>query len=189
MTGDFTRIYPFTLGWECGHDPQNPRGNVDRADDKGGRTSRGITQHTFDGACTAYGWPQGDVWLATDVEVETIYRQRFWDRLHGDALEWPFNAALFDTAVLHRLEPIVLGLQRLIGAAPDGELGPATIAAVARYGWVNAAWQLLQGRDDRYEVIVHRDGSQQPFYHGWEARLDALTAFLALPKTLDPVPL
>jgi lysozyme family protein len=185
---DFDRALSFTVPWECGNDPKNPRGNVDNPADHGGRTSRGITQTTYDGACDSYHWPRGDVWDAADAQVRTIYQRRFWDRLHGDLLHWPFSGALFDTAVLHRLPSIITGLQRIVGAPTDGLFGLDTMHAVARFGWVNSAWELLQGRDDRYEVIVHRDGTQRPFYGGWEARLDALTAFLALPKTLDAGP-
>jgi lysozyme family protein len=188
VIGDFARIYrPFTLAWECGSDPRNPRGNVDNPSDKGGRTSRGITQRTYDGSCVLYGWPAGDVWDATDAQVEEIYRRRFWDRVYGDAVGWPLCGALFDSAVLHQMDPLVRRLQQLVGAEVDGRLGLNTIAACSKMGWVNTAWLFLQARDDRYEEIVHRDGTQAVFYKGWEARLDALTAFLGIPRTLDPV--
>lgn len=185
MIGDFARIYkPFTWPWECGHDPANPRGNVDKKLDKGGRTSRGITQRTYDGVCVLYGWPDGDVWDATDEQVDAIYQRRFWQRIDGDQIGWPLCGALFDSAVLHQMDPLIRRLQGLVGAAVDGELGPATIAACQKMGWVNSAWYLLQARDDRYAEIVHRDGTQRVFYDGWENRLAALCAFLGLPKTI-----
>ncbi len=189
MIGDFVRIYrPFTLAWETGSDPRNPLGNVDHPNDKGGRTSRGITQATYDGSCVLYGWPGGDVWDAPDAQVETIYHRRFWDRVSGDVVGWPLCGALFDSAVLHRMDPLVRRLQAVVGAEVDGRLGLNTIAACSRMGWVNTAWLFLQARDDRYEEIVHRDGTQRVFFGGWEARLDALTAFLGIPRTLDPAP-
>lgn len=177
MKDDFQRILPFTLKWEGG--------DVDDPLDHGGRTSRGITQKTYDAFCQAHGLPNGDVWEATDAQVEAIYRTRFWDRILGDAIPWPLCGALFDTTVLHRLNPIVERLQGLIGVKPDGVVGWETIAAAGKLGWVNATWLLLQARDDRYEQIVARDGTQQRFFVGWEKRLDALVKFLDLPKTLD----
>lgn len=184
MTEDFPRILRFTLAWECGHNPKNPRGNVDNPLDHGGRTSRGITQRTYDGVGQAHGWPPGDVWEAPDAQVEFIYRTRFWNRVLGDAVPWPLCGALFDSYVLHRMEPIIKRLQHLVAVPEDGTLGPTTIQACGNLGWVNAAWLLLQQRDDRYEAIVGRDGTQGAFYKGWEARLDALTDFLGLPRTL-----
>src|SRR5438094_284128 len=126
MIGDFSRILPFTLKWECGNNPRNPRGNVDIPGDYGGRTSRGVTQKSYDFACTSFGWPQGDVWIASDEQIEIIYQRNYWNRVEGDEIGWPLCGALFDSVVLHTLPPLIERLQVVIGTSPDGQLGSET---------------------------------------------------------------
>src|SRR5258706_12948730 len=101
MKEDFQNILAFTWKEEVGHDPKNPNGNVDDPVDRGGRTSRGMTQSVYDLACVVYGWPKGDVWEASDEQITIIYKDKYWKTLLGDQIPWPLCGALFDTAVLH----------------------------------------------------------------------------------------
>jgi len=183
---DFDRSLAFTLAWERGFDPKNPRGNVDNPKDRGGRTSRGITQKTYDGACAEYGWPTGvDVWGAPDTHVTTIYHKRFWLRSGCDTLPWPLCLAVFDTAVLHGITFAVTRLQAVVGADADGVFGVKTLAKVQRFNPYGAAEAFLQRRDDRYEELISRDPTQKVFYGGWEKRCDALCDAALVPRTAD----
>lgn len=174
---DFDRALAFTLPEEGG--------NVDDPKDHGGRTSRGITQKTYDGACVAYGWPQGDVFLASDDRVRRIYLKRFWQRAGCDGLSWPLSLAVFDTAVLHGIAFAITRLQAVVGAKPDGQFGPVTHAAVLRFNPYGVAEALLQRRDDRYEELISRDATQQKFYGGWEGRCDRLCDACGVPRTVE----
>lgn len=183
----FDDALAFTLPWECGRDPKNPRGNVDDHKDHGGRTSRGITQRTYDGACIAYGWSKGDVWEATDEQVSTIYLKRFWQRAFCDHLPAPLGLAVFDTAVLHGDGFAKRRLQAALRVPVDGQFGPITWRAIVRTSPKLLTEDFLQLRDDRYEELIAGDPGQARFYKGWEGRCDALCDACGVPRTKDPV--
>lgn len=174
---DFSRALAVTLRFEGG--------NVDDPADHGGRTSRGITQKTYDGFCKAEGWATGDVFLATDAQVSLIYLKRFWNRAGCSSLPWPLNLAVFDTAVLHGTEFAVTRLQSVVGARPDGVFGPQTLGRVRAFNPYGVVEALLQRRDDRYEALITRDVTQRKFYGGWEQRCDELCDACGVPRTVD----
>ena len=177
MTQDFSAALVVTLRFEGG--------DMDYPADHGGRTSRGITQRTYDGSAVRYGWPGGDVWNATDEQVAVIYRRRFWNRVHGDELSWPLCLAMFDTGVLHGTGFAITRLQAVVQATPDGQFGPDTLAAVLRYNPYGVTEGFLQRRDDRYEELISRDVTQWRFFGGWEQRADQLCDACGVPRTLD----
>jgi lysozyme family protein len=90
MNPDFERALKITLQFEGG--------NVDRADDPGGRTSRGVTQRVFDAYCAAHGKPPHDVYAMTDAELHDIYYAQYWLPVTAGRT-WPLDAVLFDCAV------------------------------------------------------------------------------------------
>ena len=87
---DFTRALKITLAFEGG--------NVDRADDPGGRTSRGVTQRVYDAYCAAHSLPAGDVYKMSEQDMEAIYYAQYWVPV-TQGRPWPLNAVLFDCAV------------------------------------------------------------------------------------------
>ncbi|MGY2892464.1 glycosyl hydrolase 108 family protein [Deinococcus sp. UYEF24] len=89
-TNDFSRALKITLQFEGG--------NVDRTDDPGGRTSRGITQRVYDAYCAAHHLPAGDVYKMSEQDLEAIYYAQYWVPV-TQGRTWPLNAVLFDSAV------------------------------------------------------------------------------------------
>jgi len=79
---DFDRAMEFTLKWEGGYvnDPKDP----------GGETNWGISKRAY---------PMLDIKDLTRDEAKDIYEHDYWRKCGADALLWPMNLVVFDTAV------------------------------------------------------------------------------------------
>ena len=96
--------------------------------DPGGATNLGVTI----GSLSLWlGRPatRAEVRALTPASVAPLYRRRFWDAIQGDALPAGLDYALFDFAVNSGPKRAVIGMQRALGLADDGRLGPVTLAA------------------------------------------------------------
>ena len=151
--------------------------------DPGGATNFGVTIGTLS---LELGRPatRAEVRALTPATVAPIYRRRFWNAIQGDALPAGLDYALFDFAVNSGPRRAVIGLQRALGIADDGRLGPVTLAA-------------LQGRDVPTLIGALCDGrlsflkalSTWPrFGRGWGRRVEEVrAAALALHGAPSPV--
>lgn len=100
--------------------------------DPGGPTNKGITQAVYDDWRHGHGLPEQSVKLIVRIEVEAIYKGRFWDAVSGDELPPGIDYATFDFAVNSGVSRAIRYLQRAVGVNDDGMIGPVTLAAVAR---------------------------------------------------------
>lgn len=75
-------------------------------------------------------YPDLDLRTLTREGAREIYRRDFWQPLHCDALPPGLALALFDAAVHSGQPRATMWLQSTVGTAPDGNFGPATLAAV-----------------------------------------------------------
>lgn len=139
------------------------------ANDKGGTTYAGIARNR---------WPQWPGWSYLDAGdtpnadmVRAFYRSNFWTPLRLEEVESQDVArTLFDFGVNAGTGTAAKLAQIVVGATPDGKIGPKTVAAInafhpelfmARYALAKLA---------RYEQIVTRDSSQRGFLLGWVRR-------------------
>lgn len=74
-------------------------GNVDDPADRGGRTSRGVTQRTYDDFRTKKGQAKTDVYLMTEAECDEIYLTRYWMPTDCDQLAIGPDYAAYDYSV------------------------------------------------------------------------------------------
>jgi lysozyme family protein len=113
-------------------------GVADNPDDPGGLTAKGITQSLYDTCCRMYGWPLGLVSKATGAQIRTIYQDQFWKPARCDVMPNAWAIAAFDFAVNSSPADALIGVQvslKLCNAYQgkiDGEVGPATIAAMQK---------------------------------------------------------
>jgi lysozyme family protein len=104
-------------------------GYTDHPDDPGGPTNFGITIADY----RRYVMPDA---TAADVramrldDAKAIYRGKYWAAVRGDDLPAGLDYAVFDYAVNSGVVRAAKALQRLVGAAADGRIGPLTLAAV-----------------------------------------------------------
>lgn len=106
-------------------------GNDDDPADHGGRTSRGITQREYDAWRQLKGLPTRDVWTASDDEVASIYHDEYWEP-YCDQFPVGVDYLYFDMAVNAGPHRAAIMLQRALGVADDGRIGPITKLAASK---------------------------------------------------------
>jgi len=129
------------------------------------RMEGGWASHPLDrGRRTRYGisgaaHPEVDLETLTLEGAREIRHRCYWLPIRGDELPWPVSLAVYDWCI-HSADPrfaswVEKELQRLVGAVPDGEIGPATIDAVhrscARSGSFSLADRVLELRTDAWD--------------------------------------
>lgn len=140
-------------------------GYVNHPQDPGGETNWGITV-----AVARENGYQGQM-RELPVEIaKAIYRKRFWDAVQADALPAPLRYPLFDAAVNSGPGQAIRWLQRALGVADDGKLGPITLAAAATAPADALARKLL---GQRLEFMTNLS-TWQSFGKGWARRIAAL---------------
>lgn len=100
-------------------------GYVNHPSDPGGATNWGITERV----ARQYGFT-GDMRYLPRAKAIDIYRQGYWNRIRGDSLPPSVAYHVLDATVNHGAGNAVRWLQRAVGVADDGQIGPITIAAV-----------------------------------------------------------
>lgn len=126
-------------------------GNDDDPADHGGRTSRGITQREYDAWKHLKGQAPTDVWKATDAEVSAIYHDEYWLPYCG-AFPIGVDYLYFDMAVNAGPGRAARLLQRAVGVADDGRIGPVTRLAVSKA--------------DARRLVVNYTATKRAFYLG-----------------------
>lgn len=98
-------------------------GYVNNPKDPGGETKYGISKRAY---------PDVDIAALTLDQAKAIYRRDYWDRARCDELPPAVAFQVFDTAVNSGIGQAIRFLQRAVGVADDGNVGPLTINAVKR---------------------------------------------------------
>ena len=100
-------------------------GYSDHKADPGGETMLGITK----GVAVANGYDGPMAKLPEEV-AKKIYKDQYWNKVKADELPEALKFHVFDAAVNSGTTQAIKLLQRAVGAAEDGLLGPATLKAV-----------------------------------------------------------
>ena len=142
-------------------------GYVNHPRDPGGATNKGVTQRTYDMYRRDKGLPTRTVRKITTAEVALIYKNRYWDRVSGDQMPSGLDYVAFDAGVNSGPSRGVKWLQRAVGATPDGQAGPATIAAARSSDWVAAVKKACRIRMSFLRSLRHWG----TFGKGWSRRV------------------
>ena len=102
----------------------------------------------------------------TRAQCEAIYRADYWDPLRCDALNPGVSFVLFNDAVLSGVDAAVRLLQRSIGAAEDGVVGPQTL----RMANAMPAAQLIDRLTVADEKHLASLRNAPMFIRGWDRR-------------------
>lgn len=134
----FKKSLTFTLKWEGGY--------VNDADDPGGETKWGISKRAY---------PEVDIKNLTPELASELYFRDYWVRSGCQELSFPFNTAVFDTAV-------------------NCGVGRAT-------GWLKNTTDpgtYLELRKQHYIQLVNKNDRMFKFFKGWMRRLTDLKKFV-----------
>lgn len=135
-------------------------------DDRGGMTYAGIARNA---------WPEWTGWTIIDQGgrpdadmVRRFYRAAFWQPVRGDQIQNQRVAeTLFDFGVNAGVRTAVKLAQTVVGATPDGVVGPKTIAAINAVDAEKFLLAYALAKVARYAAIVTRDRSQAKWLLGW----------------------
>lgn len=97
-------------------------GFSDHKDDPGGATCWGVTEQV----ARASGYT-GDMRQLPVEVAKDIYRKKYWDAVRADELPEAVRYQVFDAAVNSGVGQSIRWLQRALGVADDGSLGPVSI--------------------------------------------------------------
>ena len=100
-------------------------GYVNHPADPGGETNWGVTRRT----AQANGY-KGAMRAMSRNEAKEIYRRAFWKRYHCADMPFAVGYQYFDACVNHGYGNAARFLQRALGVADDGVIGPITRAAL-----------------------------------------------------------
>ena len=114
---DFDTAFERLLGHEGGY--------VDHPKDPGGATRYGVTEHV----ARADGYTGHMREFPIDL-AKQIYRTTYWDAVCADECPPALRFDLFDAAVNSGPLQAVKWMQRAVGVADDGKIGPKTILAL-----------------------------------------------------------
>lgn len=136
------------------------------AGDRGGMTYAGIARNAWP---NWGGWRDLDHGENPDTEkVREFYKVNFWDRVRGDDIEsQAIASSLFDFAVNAGVSTAIKLAQLVVGATPDGALGPKTLVAMNAHNPDLFRANYALAKVARYRDIVSKDRTQQKFLLGW----------------------
>lgn len=100
-------------------------GFVDHKDDPGGATRFGVTE----AVAREVGY-RGDMRALPLELAKRIYRERYWNAVRAEELPDKVRYIVFDAAVNSGVGQAIRWLQRAVGVADDGVMGPKTMAAL-----------------------------------------------------------
>jgi lysozyme family protein len=159
MKSSFDRCLKFVLHHEGGWS-DHPR-------DPGGATMKGVTLAVFN-EYLGRSATKEELRQISDAQLSDIYRTRYWNRARCDDLPAGVDLSVFDLAVNAGVSRSVRILQRCVGAAPDGAIGPKTIAAVNAVPAKNLIVRFAEDRREFYKGLKTFD----TFGRGWLRRTD-----------------
>ena len=144
---------------------QSEGGNDDDPADHGGRTSRGITQREYDAWRNERRQPTLDVWKAPQFDIVAIYHEEYWNP-QCDGLPLGVDYLYFDMAVNAGPVRATILLQRALGVAADGRIGPITRLAIASANGRDLVDDFSAEKEAFYRAL-----HQPKFLKGWLNRV------------------
>lgn len=133
-------------------------GLVDNPNDPGGLTQWGISQRTY---------PKLDIKALTREQAIALYRRDFYEPIGGDNLPKGVAYQLLDTAINSGISTALRMLQRAIGVADDGHIGPVTLAAIKATEPHDLVMRFIA---ERLEFMTRCSG-WPTFSRGWTRRI------------------
>lgn len=161
-------------------------GYSDHPADPGGATMMGITQGTLE-EWRGRAVTKAEVRALSRTEADAIYRKRYWDVIAGDRLPAGIDLVLFDFAVNSGPSRAIRMMQRHLGVATDGRMGPETLAALEKA----SSETLIAAISAERLAFLKALPSFATFGRGWSRRVQEIeTAAHALarqaPETMLP---
>ena len=146
-------------------------GYVNHPADPGGRTNLGVTQRVYE---EWVGYPVSEKIMRglTPDHVRTLYKVKYWDRVKGDELPDGLDLCVFDFGVNAGPSRAKRYLQMLVGAKPDGIIGPNTMQALKDKASAVGTKELVRGYSDLRHQYYRKLRHFKTFGRGWTRRVN-----------------
>lgn len=146
-------------------------GFVNHPADPGGMTNLGCTKSTWEKWCGRQV-TEADMRALEASDVAPLYREKYWEKVHGDYLPAGVDYAVFDCAINSGPGRAIKFLQEAIGTTPDGAIGPKTLAALKDFDPV----ALVNSVSDKRLSFLKELSTWPTFGRGWERRVKEVQA-------------
>ena len=141
-------------------------GFVNHPKDPGGATNLGCTKRVWE-EWVGHEVTVDDIRSLTVADVTPLYKKKYWDAVRGDDLPRGVDFAVFDLAINSGTGRASKLLQRAVGVAADGAIGPATLAAVANVNPRELATKVCEAR----MAFLQGLPTWETFGKGWARRV------------------
>lgn len=159
---NFDKAFELLIGHEGGYTAlRSDPGNW-----TSGKVGVGVLKGTKYGIA-ANSYPNEDIKNLTLSRAKQIYKRDYWDKVWGDRLPAALAFHVFDMAVNSGISRGVKILQKTVGSAQDGIMGPATLRAAQAMD-VNAAIMLYNANRLKFYTSLSTFGT---FGKGWTNRV------------------
>lgn len=163
---------------------KNEGGFVNHPADPGGATNLGVTLANFR-RFVKPGGTVDDLKKLTVEQAATVYRRFYWDAVAGAELPDGIDYAVFDFAVNSGPDRAAKYLQAIVGATPDGKIGPATIKATR--AMIKAT--VVNDLCDKRMAFLRGLKTWKTFGKGWTSRVSGVRkeALIMVAAGLPPI--
>lgn len=145
-------------------------GYVNHPKDPGGETNLGVTKRVYE----EFGGTK-DMKDLTREDVEPIYKKNYWDRVKGDDLPAGLDLCVFDFGVNAGTGRAAKYLQSLIGATPDGGIGPNTLKKLNDFIEETGLTETIRLYQDERQSYYESLSTFETFGKGWTRRVKETT--------------
>jgi hypothetical protein len=139
-------------------------------DDAGGETNLGVTKQAWS-EFLERPIQDGEMKKLTTSDVKPFYKQVYWDSIKCDDLPSGLDYVVFDFGINAGTKKSAKFLQRAVGAAEDGVIGPATLALVKTIEVPLLINIFTKLKENFYNSIVEKNPVQDKFLKGWMNRV------------------
>lgn len=140
-------------------------GYVNHPKDPGGRTNLGVTQRVYE-EFVGRDVSELEMRQLSPEDVSPLYRALYWEKLRADDLPSGVDWTVFDWGVNSGTGRSAKALQRIVGATPDGAIGPRTLGMVKEMEPEEIVREMHRVRQAFYEGLKTFD----TFGKGWTRR-------------------
>jgi lysozyme family protein len=145
----------------------------DNPKDPGGATMKGITLAVYREWKRNPHITKEELRVIPDEDVYNLYKQNYWNKVHGDDLPAGVDYAVFDSAVNMGVGRAAKLIQEAVGVTADGVLGPASLSAIQKADTKELIEKFSHLKEDFYRSLKTFD----TFGKGWLNRVAEVKTF------------
>jgi lysozyme family protein len=146
---------------------QSEGGYSDDPKDPGGRTNLGVTQSVWE-SWVGRTSNEKEMRNLVPVDVEPLYKRKYWDACRCDDLPTGLDYVVFDFAVNSGVGRSIKTLQSCVDATVDGQIGKMTLDAVSKFPPDVTIFRFSDAKVKFYESLP----TFSTFGKGWLERVE-----------------